>query len=62
MKQNLHLIKAVITDKSKICRDKNTMDVINCYQEKVFAFDYDKRRIEYISYDYVETFPFRYTE
>ena len=50
----------VFSDKSKICREKHTKDVVNRYQEKVFAFDYDKRRIEYVGDDYGETFPFGY--
>ena len=50
------LDKVVIIDQGKICRDKSTKEVVNRYQEKVFSFDYDKRRIEYVSDDYVETF------
>jgi hypothetical protein len=56
------LESVIIGEQSRICREKNTKELVNRYQEKVFSFDYDKQRIEYISADYVETFLFGYQE
>ncbi len=52
---------SVVMVESKICRKKNTKDIVNRYQE-VFSFDYDKWRIEYVSDDCVDTYPFGYAE
>ncbi len=43
---------------NKIKRESNTKSVVNKYMEKIFRFDYDKRIIDKINDDHINTLPF----
>lgn len=50
----------VIVEENKIARDEKSKWVVNKYMEKAFRFDYDKRVINRVSSDHVDTLPFGY--
>jgi hypothetical protein len=49
-----------IVEENKITRDPKTKSIINKYQEKFFKFDYDKRVINKINDDQIDTLPYGY--
>jgi len=53
--------KGVTTiDENKITRDSKTKNIVNKYQEKFFSFDYDKRVINKIDNEHIDTLPYGY--
>jgi hypothetical protein len=50
----------IIVEENKITRDQKTKNTVNKYQEKIFSFDYDKRLINYINDDHIDTLPYGY--
>ena len=49
-----------IIDENKITRDSKTKNIVNKYQEKFFSFDYDKRVINKINNEHIDTLPYGY--
>lgn len=49
-----------IVDENKITRDPKTKNIINKYQEKLFSFDYDKRVINKLNNEHIDTLPYGY--
>ncbi len=49
-----------IIEENKITRDQKTKDIVNKYQEKFFSFDYDKRAINKINNEHIDTLPYGY--
>jgi hypothetical protein len=49
-----------IIDENKITRDSKTKNIVNKYQEKFFSFDYDKRVINKINNELIDTLPYGY--
>ena len=47
-------------DENKITRNTKNKMIENKYQEKIFKFDYDKRVINYINDDHIDTYPYGY--
>ena len=47
-----------MVEDNKITRDPKTKNIVNKYQEKFFKFDYDKRVINYINNDHIDTLPY----
>jgi ribosomal protein S20 len=49
-----------IVEENKITRDPKTKNIVNKYQEKFFSFDYDKRVINKINDEIIDTLPYGY--
>jgi hypothetical protein len=49
-----------IIDENKITRESKTKNIVNKYQEKFFSFDYDKRVINKINNELIDTLPYGY--
>ncbi len=49
-----------IIDENKITRESKTKNIVNKYQEKFFSFDYDKRIINKINDEHIDTLPYGY--
>jgi ribosomal protein S20 len=49
-----------IVEENKITRDPKTKNIVNKYQEKFFSFDYDKRIINKINDEHIDTLPYGY--
>jgi hypothetical protein len=49
-----------IIEENKITRDSKTKNIVNKYQEKFFSFDYDKRVINKIDNEHIDTLPYGY--
>ena len=54
-------VKELVTvDENKICRDSKNKTIVNRYQQKTYKFGYDKRTINKISPDHIDTLPYGY--
>ena len=49
-----------IIEENKITRDSKSKNIVNKYQEKIFSFDYDKRVINKIDNEHIDTVPYGY--
>ncbi len=49
-----------MVNENKITRDSKTKNIINKYQEKFFSFDYDKRVINKLNNEIIDTLPYGY--
>lgn len=47
-----------IVEENKITRDHKTKNIVSKYQEKLFSFDYDKRVVNKINDDHIDTLPY----
>jgi len=49
-----------IVEENKITRDPKTKNIVNKYQEKFLSFDYDKRVINKVNDEHIDTLPYGY--
>ena len=54
------LIEEFVVEENRITREPKTKDLVNKIIQKRFAFDFDKRVINKISGDHIDSLPYGY--